>query len=43
MKRNILILTMLLAIAVCGHAQSKYSNEFLSLGLGARGLGNHHL
>ena len=39
MKRNILILLMLLATAIVGRGQSKYSNEFLSLGLGARGLG----
>lgn len=29
---------LLLSIALLGSAQSKYSNEFLSLGLGARGL-----
>lgn len=39
MRRNILILLMLLAVVIVGRGQSKYSNEFLSLGLGARGLG----
>jgi len=39
MRRNILILMMLLAYVAIGHGQGKYSNEFLSLGLGARGLG----
>ncbi len=39
MKRNLLIVSVLLAFSVCGLAQGKYSNEFLSLGLGARGLG----
>ena len=39
MKRNLFIMMMLLAAVLGGHAQGKYSNEFLSLGLGARGLG----
>lgn len=39
MRRNILILLMLQAVVIVGRGQSKYSNEFLSLGLGARGLG----
>ena len=39
MRRNILILLTLLTVAMVGRGQSKYSNEFLSLGLGARGLG----
>ena len=39
MKRNILIMLALLALTLCVRAQEKYSNEFLSLGLGARGLG----
>ena len=39
MRRNIRILLMLLAVVIVGRGQSKYSNEFLSLGLGARGLG----
>ena len=39
MKRNLFILMMLLAAVLGVNAQSKYSNEFLSLGLGARGLG----
>ena len=39
MKRGLLILTMFLSVALGVQAQSKYSNEFLSLGLGARGLG----
>ena len=39
MRRNLFIIMMLLAAVLGGHAQSKYSNEFLSLGLGARGLG----
>lgn len=39
MKCKILILNILLLATVGGFAQNKYSNEFLSLGLGARGLG----
>ena len=39
MKRNLFIMMVSLAAVLGGHAQSKYSNEFLSLGLGARGLG----
>ena len=39
MKRKLLIITGFLFASMCGFAQSKYSNEFLSLGLGARGLG----
>ncbi|MBR3558965.1 MAG: PorV/PorQ family protein [Bacteroidales bacterium] len=38
MSRKILIVGALVLSVLCGHAQSKYSNEFLSLGLGARGL-----
>ena len=38
MKCNILIMLALLALTLCVRAQEKYSNEFLSLGLGARGL-----
>ncbi len=39
MRRLILILIVLISTVLYGFAQSKYSNEFLSLGLGARGLG----
>lgn len=38
MRRHFLILLILSAFGLAGYAQSKYSNEFLSLGLGARGL-----
>lgn len=38
MSRKILIVGVLVLSVLYGHAQSKYSNEFLSLGLGARGL-----
>lgn len=38
MSRKILIVGALVLSVLYGHAQSKYSNEFLSLGLGARGL-----
>jgi len=37
-RRHFLILLILSAFGLAGYAQSKYSNEFLSLGLGARGL-----
>lgn len=39
MRRRFLILSVCLAAFFGGFAQNKYSNEFLSLGLGARGLG----
>lgn len=39
MRRDVLILLMFLAVVMVGRGQGKYSNEFLSLGLGARGLG----
>jgi hypothetical protein len=39
MRRKLWILAVFLFASGCGFAQSKYSNEFLSLGLGARGLG----
>ena len=39
MRRKLLILTVFLSVFGVSFAQSKYSNEFLSLGLGARGLG----
>ena len=39
MRRIAAILLLVLACATGVHAQSKYSNEFLSLGLGACGLG----
>jgi len=39
MKRIFLILSFFLLVSGSAFAQSKYSNEFLSLGLGARGLG----
>lgn len=39
MRRPFLILSVCLAAFFGGFAQNKYSNEFLSLGLGARGLG----
>ena len=39
MRRKLLILTVFLSVFGVGLAQNKYSNEFLSLGLGARGLG----
>lgn len=39
MRKSLLIGTIFLSIAWGGLAQGKYSNEFLSLGLGARGLG----
>ena len=39
MRRTFLILIVLISTVLGGYAQSKYSNEFLSLGLGARGLG----
>jgi hypothetical protein len=39
MRRSLLILIVLISTIVGGFAQGKYSNEFLSLGLGARGLG----
>lgn len=39
MRRLFLILIVLISTVLYGFAQSKYSNEFLSLGLGARGLG----
>ena len=39
MRRHFLILLILSTFGLAGYAQSKYSNEFLSLGLGARGLG----
>ncbi len=38
MRRHFLILLILSTFGLAGYAQSKYSNEFLSLGLGARGL-----
>ena len=38
MSRKILIVGVLVLSVLYSHAQSKYSNEFLSLGLGARGL-----
>ncbi len=38
MRRHFLILLILSTFGLVGYAQSKYSNEFLSLGLGARGL-----
>ena len=38
MRRHFLILLILSAFGLACYAQSKYSNEFLSLGLGARGL-----
>lgn len=38
MKKHLLISIMLLTATLGAHAQSKYSNEFLSLGIGARGL-----
>lgn len=38
MKKHLLISIMLLTATFGAHAQSKYSNEFLSLGIGARGL-----
>ena len=38
MRRHFLILLILSAFGLAGYTQSKYSNEFLSLGLGARGL-----
>lgn len=37
MKSRLLLVLMLLA-GITGYAQNKYSNEFLSLGIGARGL-----
>lgn len=39
MRRFLVILAILFASLLMADAQSKYSNEFLSLGLGARGLG----
>lgn len=39
MRRSFLILIVLISTVLSSFAQSKYSNEFLSLGLGARGLG----
>lgn len=39
MRRLFLILIVLISTVLYGFAQSKYSNDFLSLGLGARGLG----
>lgn len=39
MRRSLLILIVLISTILGGFAQGKYSNEFLSLGLGARGLG----
>lgn len=39
MRHRFLILIALMYLILGGYAQSKYSNEFLSLGLGARGLG----
>ena len=38
MRRHFLILLILSTFGLASYAQSKYSNEFLSLGLGARGL-----
>ena len=38
MKKYLLISTILLVAVLGANAQSKYSNEFLSLGIGARGL-----
>ena len=38
MKKHLLISTILLVAVLGANAQSKYSNEFLSLGIGARGL-----
>ena len=38
MKRHLLISIILLTAMLSANAQSKYSNEFLSLGIGARGL-----
>ncbi len=38
MKKHLPILIALLMAALSSHAQNKYSNEFLSLGIGARGL-----
>lgn len=39
MRRLAAILVLVALCALGVHAQSKYSNEFLSLGVGARGLG----
>ena len=39
MRHSLLILIVLISTILGGFAQGKYSNEFLSLGLGARGLG----
>ena len=38
MKKHLLITVVLLMSFSFAHGQSKYSNEFLSLGIGARGL-----
>ena len=38
MRKHLIITVILLMSISLAHAQSKYSNEFLSLGIGARGL-----